>query len=114
MSAETATLIKDVCLAVLFGSVPIAVIISTAVSGWKERHRHIEVNGFIRLLAEQTRTTREANVKVLENAIGVLARQKSLIAIQDSDGNFTIKALDTAEKEEVREALQRQRGEVEE
>ena len=108
------TAFKEVCTWILLAGLPIAFIVSSSVSGWKEYHRHIEVNAFIHLLTEQTRRTHEENTGVMKDALRVLARQKSLIAIQDSDGNFTIKALDTAEKEEVKEALQRQRGEVEE
>jgi len=82
MDTNTLNTIKEACFWIILAALPIAWFVSSAVSGWKEYHRHIEVNAFINMLSAQVQKIHDENTKVCFEALAALSRQKSLILIR--------------------------------
>lgn len=85
--------------------IPVAWTISSLVAGYKEKNRHSEVtDALVFFIAQQ-----KDNAAFATYAVQELARQKSLIVMRDEDGVISVRALDTAGKDEAREALKADR-----
>lgn len=95
---------KDIAIFVFLCGFPLAWMVNSAVAGWKEKNRHMEISACIDFLMQEKRDTAAFALRAVE----ALARQKSLVVVRDEEGNLTVRALDTAGQEEVRRALDAQ------
>lgn len=85
--------------------IPSAWILSSVVAAYKEKNRHSEVSRTITYLLNQ----QQNHAEFATHAVQELARQKSLIVMRDEDGILSVRALDTAGKDEVNKALKADR-----
>lgn len=99
-------LYKDVAISTLMLVTPFAWVISSGVSAYKEKNRHAEITSAITYFMKQ----QEDNNAFAIHAVQELSRQKSLIVMRDEDGVLSVRALDTAGKGEVNEALKADRS----
>lgn len=98
--------LQNIALYTFVFLLPFAWIISSAVAAYKEKNRHSEVTSAITYFINQQKD----NTAFAMHAVQELSRQKSLIVMRDEDGILSVRAVDTAGKDAVNEALKTDRS----